>query len=128
DDELWRAQIGDLTDALALGRLTAGELAALAPLELDALYELGAQRLDTERFEDAVAIFAGLVTLFPYTARYWRAYGVALHRSMELVRAAAAYEAALRLEPEHLLTRLYRAEVLIYAGRAAEAAADLELA
>lgn len=128
EDELWSAQIGDLTDALARGRLTAGELAALAPQELDALYELGATRLETDRLEDAATIFAGLITLFPYTARYWRAYGVALHRLMQLERAVAAYDAALRLEPHHVLTRIYRAEVLIYSGRAAEAQEDLSVA
>jgi hypothetical protein len=118
-------QHADLTDALARGRLTLAEVAAIPPSELDALYELGAQCLDTERDAEAVDLLGGLVALFPFAAAYWRAYAIALHRCLELERARAAYEAALLLQPDHARTRCYRSEVLLYLGHKDEARAEL---
>ncbi|MEE8410367.1 MAG: BTAD domain-containing putative transcriptional regulator [Myxococcota bacterium] len=119
-------QHAELTDAVARGRLALAEIAAIPPCELDAMFELGAECLDTGREEDAVDLLAGLVALFPYTARYWRAYAIALHRCLELERARAAYEAALLLEPGHELTRCYRAEILFYIGAKDLARTELE--
>ncbi|MBI5511865.1 MAG: hypothetical protein HY903_24175 [Deltaproteobacteria bacterium] len=116
----------DLVEALALGRLAAAELAAIVPRELEALFELGASLLDAGRDDAAADVFGGLVALFPFTPKYWRAYGVALHRRLEIARARAAYDAALTLEPTHQATRCYRAEVLLYAGDLELARAELE--
>jgi tetratricopeptide (TPR) repeat protein len=118
--------LDDLTDALARGRLTAAELAGLTPRELDAVFAAGSQRLDDGRWAEAAVIFGALAALFPYGARTWRAWGVALHRLLECERARAAYDAALLLEPDHLHTLCYRGEVLLYLGRTVEARADLE--
>ena len=98
-----------------------GEIAGISPEELDALFELGAQRLDTERNHEAVEVFAGLVALYPYASKHWRAYGIALHRVMRLPAALAAYEASLLIEPEHLDTLCYQGEVLLYLNRLDEA-------
>lgn len=116
----------DLTDALCRGRVTLAETAGIAPEELDAWYELACLRLDTQRDADAITLFAGLVTMFPYAAKYWRGYGIALHCNMQLRRALAAYDVALLLEPDSLIGICYRAEILLYVGRLDEALADLE--
>lgn len=111
----------DLTDGLARGRLCIGEIASISPEELDAIFELGAQRLDTNRNHDAVDVFAGLIALYPYAAKHWRAYGIALHRVMRFPAATAAYQAALLLEPAHLETQCYYGEVLLYLNKFDEA-------
>lgn len=115
-----------LIDAVARGHLSLAEVSALSETELDALYELAAERLDTGRLPEAIAIFAGLVALFPFSARYWRGLGVAQHRSGAYPAAVAAYAASLALEPEHARTRCYRGEANLHLGRKEAALADLE--
>lgn len=118
------ALLNELTDGFARGRLTGAELAAISPEELDTFFEIGAQRLDAGHHQDAMEIFAGLVALYPYMAKFWRGYGIALHRLLLLRRALAAYQAALLLEPDHLHTLCYAGEAHVYLGEfeAAQAA------
>jgi len=118
----------DLTDALSRGRLGASELAAISPMELDALFELGAEHIDTNRGLDAVVLFSGLVALCPYAAKYWRGLGVAFHRVLDLHSALGAYDAALELDDDHSETRCYRGEVNLYLGHHDAARDDLEAA
>ncbi|OGR09640.1 MAG: hypothetical protein A2341_00310 [Deltaproteobacteria bacterium RIFOXYB12_FULL_58_9] len=115
----------ELTDALARGRLAPAEIAHITASELDAVFELAAQCLDARRDNEATALLGGVVTLYPFSARYWRAYGIALHRGLEIDRARAAYDTALALDPNHDLTLCYRAELLIYSGKRRRAEADL---
>jgi len=116
----------ELTDALARGRLTIAELAALQPTELDAIAALASEYLDVDRCDEAASLFAGLVTLNPFTAHYWRGYGIALHRRLELRGALAAYDAALLLEPDNLRIACYRAEIYLYLGELDRARSALE--
>lgn len=118
--------LGDLTDALSRGRLTLAELAVIRPHELNALFELACERLDTERDRDAATLLACLVALFPYDPRYWRAYGIALHRLLDLDGARAAYDAAIALAPESDSSRCYRGEIALYQEDRAIARRDLE--
>ena len=120
------AQLDALTDAVARGRLALAEVALIPPRELDAMFELAAQYLDTGRDTEATTVLGGLVALFPFSSRFWRAYGVALHRQLEVSRARAAYEAALALEPSHELTRCYLTEILMYLGETEVARRELE--
>ncbi|MED5465098.1 MAG: tetratricopeptide repeat protein [Myxococcota bacterium] len=116
----------NLTDALARGRLCIGEVAGVNSEELDALFELGARHLDSGQNQDAVSVFGGLVALFPYTARHWRAYGVALQRTELWKEALGAYRAAALLDPDHLETRCYQAEVMLHLNQADQARKLLE--
>ncbi len=118
--------LGDLADALSRGRLTLAELAVMRPAELNALFELACERLDTERDADAGALLACLVALFPYDPRYWRAYGIALHRRLDLDGARAAYDAAIALAPDSDSSRCYRGEVALYQEDRTIARRDLE--
>ncbi|MBI3179803.1 MAG: hypothetical protein HYZ27_09085 [Deltaproteobacteria bacterium] len=115
----------ELTDAIARGRLALAEVAAIPPREIDSLYALAVQYLDSGRDQEASELLAGLVALFPYRARTWRAYAIALHRMLDLPRALAAYEAALTLDPADPRTCCYRAEVLFYLGERQAALAEL---
>ncbi|MEM6533757.1 MAG: bacterial transcriptional activator domain-containing protein [Myxococcota bacterium] len=118
--------LGDLTDAVSRGRLTMAEIAAIRRQELDALFELACERLDTERDEEAAVLLACLVTLYPYEPRYWRGYGIALHRQLDLEGARAAYDAAVSLKPTDDSTRCYRGEVALYQSDFSTARTDLE--
>ena len=109
-------EAADLTDALARGRLCMAEVAEISPFELNALFEIGARRLENGATADAVQLMAGLVMLFPYSAKYWRGYAVCLHRQGALEQAAAAYRAAVLLEPGHGMTQCYLGEVLVQLG------------
>jgi len=121
-------RVAELTDALSRGRLTLAELSLTPTEELEAAFALAADYLETRRDREAVTIFAGLVALHPYDAKYWRAYGVALHRLLELHRARAAYDAALLLDPQTASIRCYRGEVLFYLGDVDAAREDLRAA
>lgn len=118
----------DVVDALARGRMTLAEAGAIPSRELDALFALAAEYLDTERDQEAADILTGLVTLYPYSARFWRGLGVALHRLMLVEQARAAYDAALLLAPDHLTTLCYRGEAHLYLGHLDQARKDLERA
>ncbi|MEK7704666.1 MAG: hypothetical protein AAB426_06870 [Myxococcota bacterium] len=118
----------DLCDALALGRLTLAELALIPNDELEAVFALASEYLDTQRDADAATLCAGLVTLSPYNAKYWRAYGIALHRLAELREARVAYDIALVLDPRAVAIYCDRGEVQLYLGNIEAARADLERA
>ena len=87
-----------LCDGLARGRLSLAEICGLEPEELDALCELGAERLELGWTDEALRIFAGLIALYPFEARYWRCYAVALHRAGREQTALQACQAALTLD------------------------------
>lgn len=109
----------DLADALARGRLCMAEVADIRPAELNALFEVGARRLEHGAVEDAVQVMAALAMLFPYSAKYWRGYAVCLHRQGTLEQAAAAYRAAVLLDPDHGMSQCYLGEVLVQLGDSA---------
>ena len=113
-----------LTDALARGRLVPAELAAISPPELEALFEHATARMEVGQEEEAVALLGALVALFPFAPKYWRAYGIALHRLLDLEKAARAYSASLVLDPGHNESLCYRGEIYLYLGRYEDARYD----
>ncbi len=117
-----------LCDALARGRLCLAELVLLDPPELEAMYEIGVGRLDTGRTNEAITILQALVALYAYSAKYWRALGLALHLGHRLEAAMLAYQLALHLEPDHLLTVCYLGELKLFCGQPGEAYFLLERA
>ena len=88
-----------LCDALARGRLSIAEMCGLEPEELDALCELAAEKLDLGLIEEAVRLLAGLIALYPFEAKYWRVYAIALHQLDAIPQATQACIAALNLDP-----------------------------
>jgi hypothetical protein len=118
----------ELCDALARGRISLAELAGITARELDAVFALGTDCLEQNRDADAATLLGGLVSLFPFDARYVRAYGVALHRLSDWPAAKAAYLAALAMQPGHALTSCHLGEVLLGLGDHAAAREALTLA
>lgn len=118
----------NVVDAVARGRLALAELVGLTEAELDAIYMLAVTRMDMQRNAEAHVLLAGLLTLFPYQATYWQAYGIALHRLHMHQAAKQAYDVALLLAPHHLPTTGHRGEMQLYLGNKAAAQADLQAA
>ncbi|MEC9466213.1 MAG: bacterial transcriptional activator domain-containing protein [Myxococcota bacterium] len=88
-----------LCDGLVRGRLSIAEICGLEQAELDALCELGAEKLELGLIPESLSVFAGLIALYPFDARFWRCYAIALHHGGHLNEAQRACEAALLLEP-----------------------------
>ena len=116
----------NLCDALARGRLCLAELILLDPPELEAMYEIGIGRIETGRIDEAITIHQALVALYAYSAMYWRALGLALHLGGRLEAAMLAYQLALHLDPDHLLTVCYLGELKLFCGMPEEAYPLLE--
>ena len=117
-----------LCDALATGRVCMAEMVLLDPPELEAMFEVAAARLDTGRVDDAIVLLAALVTLYGYSAKYWRALGVALHLAHRQGAAMQAYRLALHLDPDHALTLCYLGELMLFGGSPDDARPLLEQA
>lgn len=90
----------ELADALSRGRLCIADGCAMSEAERDALFELGAEKLDLGLVPDAVTVFRGLVALYPYCGRYYLALGVALMASNAFADALIALRCAVRMQPE----------------------------
>jgi tetratricopeptide (TPR) repeat protein len=103
------------------GQLTAAQLSGLGDGELMALLAMGQTRLQTGRAKQAAALFSALTAFAPYTARFWRALGLARHHQGHWAHAGFAYAAALALEPEHALTACWAAEAYLLLGDTARA-------
>ena len=120
--------LDNLCDALARGRLCLAELVLLDPPELEAMYEIAVGRIDTGRVGEAITILQALVALYAYSAKYWRALGLALHLGRRLEAAMLAYQLALHLEPDHIPTVCYLGELKLFCGQPQEAYFLLERA
>ena len=120
--------LDNLCDALARGRLCLAELVLLEPPELEAMYHMGLGRIDAGRVDEAVTILQALVALYAYSAKYWRTLGLALHLGRHLEAAILAYQLALHLEPDHILTVCYLGELKLFCGQPQEAFFLLERA
>ena len=89
-----------LCDGLARGRLSIAEICGLEQEELDALCELGSEKLELGLVNEALSVFAGLIALYPFNGKFWRCYAVALHQAGHLREAEHACKSALLLEPD----------------------------
>lgn len=103
-------------------------LEGLAPGELRELALVGHKLFDLGKLNAARVIFEGLVGLgsqeaFPHTM-----LGTIYLALGDRGRAFLLFEAALRFDVDDLAARVYRAEVLLTAGRRKEATRDLQRA
>jgi tetratricopeptide (TPR) repeat protein len=115
----------ELTLALARGRVALAELVDVCAEELDALFEQGARLLDAGQNDAACSVLAGVAAMFPYCARYYRGYAIALHRAGRYREAVGAYSAALALQPGSAATLCYRGEAFLALAEVDQARRDL---
>lgn len=105
-----------ITDAISRGRLCLAEGCGLTRAELDALCELGAEKLELGLVDEAVTVLRGLVALYPFSAKYYECLGIALLRAGQAQSAAIALKLASTLCPNDLTIRITLLEALLKAG------------
>jgi len=93
--------------------------------ELRVVLETGLYLRDAERYDEAEAVFRGLMELLPDSELPRVALGTVEMKRGRLDEALAAYDEALRLSPLSSYARVHRAEALLYQRRRAEAEAEL---
>ena len=111
----------ELSDAIARGRLCLGEGCGFTRAELDALCELGAEKLELGLIQESVTVLRGLVALYPYSAKYYLCLGLALMQATQFTAAAAALELAATLSPEDPTVHIYLIEAKLRSGQLEEA-------
>lgn len=110
-----------ITDAISRGRLCVAEGCGFSRSELDALCELGAEKLEIGLVEEAVTVLRGLVALYPFSSKYYLCLGIALIRAGKNRAAATALKLASTLCPADLTIRVSHTEALLKAGLLQEA-------
>lgn len=105
-----------ITDAISRGRLCLAEGCGLSRPELDAICELGAEKLELGLADEAVTVLRGLVALYPFSSKYYLCLGVALLQTQQTRAAATALKLALTLAPKDLTIRVTLIEALLKAG------------
>jgi hypothetical protein len=91
----------------------------LAPADLAALGNLGNALKDLQRHAEAIATHRRVVGSAP-SSNSWTNLGVACHEAALLHDALAAFDEAVRLDPENASAQFDRAQVLLRLGRYAE--------
>lgn len=89
--------------------------------ELDALCELGAEKLEIGLVDEAVTVLRGLVALYPFSSKYYLCLGLALLRAEKNRAAATALKLAATLSPTDLTISISLVEALLKAGLLQEA-------
>lgn len=82
--------------------------------------------IDAEDYATALPILAKLTTDEPGNADAWNLYGFSNRKLGNMDDAAMAYEAALKINPEHLGALEYQGEMYIETGKIDKAKANLE--
>lgn len=93
--------------------------------ELRVLLEAGLFLRDSQRYDEAEAVFRGLIELLPESDLPRVALGTVEMQRGRLAAALTAYEEALRICPLSSYARVHHAEVLLFQQRRAEAEAEL---
>jgi len=105
-----------LTDAISRGRLCLAEGCGFTRSELDALCELGAEKLELGMIEQAITVLRGLVALYPFSAKYYFCLALALLHAEQTQAAAATLKLASTLSPDNLNIRITLIETLLKTG------------
>ena len=93
--------------------------------ELRVMMESGFVLREAGKFDDAEAVFRGVMELLPESDVPRVALGTVELQRGRFESAQAACEEALRLRPESLYARVHRAEALLFQRRREEAEAEL---
>ena len=110
-----------LSDATSRGRLCLGEGCGFTRAELDALCELGAEKLEMGLIQEAITLLRGLVALYPYSSKYYLCLGIALMQANQFEAAASSLALATTLTPDDLTILIHLCEAHLRAGQFLEA-------
>jgi hypothetical protein len=111
----------ELCDAISRGRLCLGEGCGFTRAELDALCELGAEKLELGLIEESITVLRGLVALYPYSPKYYLCLGLALIHAKRFTAAASSFELAATLSPQDPTIHVYLVEARLRSGQLEEA-------
>jgi tetratricopeptide (TPR) repeat protein len=109
-----------------LGEITWGQLQGLTMEEAYAYAELGYTQFEQGRYNEARAIFEGLVISNPYDAYFHCMLGAIYARLDMQEEAAEEYTIAIELDPENIAAYVNRAEILLQHGEFEIAMDDLK--
>jgi tetratricopeptide (TPR) repeat protein len=109
-----------------LGEITWGQLQGLTMDEAYAYAELGYTQFEQGRYNEAQAIFEGLVISNPYDAYFHCMLGAIYARKDMQEEAAEEYTIAIELDPENVAAYVNRAEILLQHGEFEIAMEDLK--
>ena len=124
------AQLEQTLDADSLrqfleGTKSFGQLVGLTAREAYAIASFGHNFMEQHRFEQAEAIFQGLIVLAPKDPYHHVSLAALYQRQKRPAEAIAEYSVALKLDPKHLDALLNRGELLLLEGRVREGVEDL---
>lgn len=109
-----------------MGEITWGQLQGITMEEAYAFAEIGYTQFEQGRYDDAQAIFEGLVISNPYDAYFHTMLGAIYARKDMQEEAAEEYTIALELDPENIAAYVNRAEILLQHGEFEIAMDDLK--
>ena len=110
-----------LSDAISRGRLCLGEGCGFTRAELDALCELGAEKLELGLIQESITVLKGLVALYPYSPKYYLCLGLALMHGNQFTAAASSLELAATLSPNDPTIHIYLIEARLRSGQLRDA-------
>jgi len=96
--------------------------------ELKASYSAACQKLLVNDLFEAGKLFFFLCTLKHDEAKHWRGLGIVMQRYKSWALAEVVYSTALRVDPSDLISRVFRAECLMWTNRRIAARAEVERA
>lgn len=115
-----------LTQALAFHAAAMGPT-PLGNDEVSAKIEMGAELLDGEKFEEALALFDDVIRSNPDNADAWTGFAFAKRRLGDVEGAWPAYQRALDLDPDHKGANEYIGELYLRIGQPEKAQEHLEV-
>lgn len=118
----------DLTKNWLSGQISLGAAADWNKNEIRIISEIAYSLAQQGSYEKAVILFEGLLAVAPATAYFQAALGALHLRLKNLTRAVEYLNAALKIEPDDVLSLVNRGEAFLLAGDSVRARADLERA
>ncbi len=104
-----------------------GEGCGFTRAELDALCELGAEKLELGLIQESITVLRGLVALYPYSPKYYLCLGLALMKGEQFGAAASSLELAATLSPHDPIILLYLIEAQLRCGQLTQAQKTADL-
>lgn len=117
-----------MVESLLSGAVTMQDLTGITDEALDTVYRHALRHYEHGSMEKARDILEKVLMINPYHQAAWRALG-AVHQELNQPEdALGSYDYALALDPNDVVSSIFRAEVLLQMERVEEALPELEKA